>query len=165
MFYEPNESPKKVIKGLKSMRSDTVPVAKNLQEKVIDCILKDTNTTELKRMVTDEYQRIARGDVSLQEITTRKKLTREIFEYKSKNLAHVVVAHQMMDAGQVVQTGDFIEYIITEGAGAKYKRAVIPSKYVNPDYHMYANDALKSIQQIINEPWVMNISRKRKRYK
>ena len=38
MSYEPNQSPKKVIKGLKSMRSDTIPVAKNLQEKIIDCI-------------------------------------------------------------------------------------------------------------------------------
>ena len=116
-------------------------------------------------MVTDEYNRIIEKKVKLSEITVRKKLTREIFEYKSKNLAHVVVAHQMMDAGQVVQTGDFIEYIITEGTGAKYKRAVVPSENLKPDYLMYANDALKSIQQIINEPWVMNISRKRKRYK
>ena len=49
MSYEPGKPPKQVIKGLKAKRSDTIPVARNLQAKVIHCILNNETETKIQR--------------------------------------------------------------------------------------------------------------------
>ena len=89
-------------------------------------------------------KQVARGNVALKEITCRKKLSRDVSEYKS-NSAHVTVAKQIMDAGKVVRKGDFIQYIIAEGNGAKYKRAVHSIQVSSLGLHAFLHIGFKMI--------------------
>ena len=164
MSYEPGKLTKTGDQRPQAKRSDIIPVARNLQVKVIHCILNNETEAKIQEMVRKECDRVRQGNVPLEEITCSKKLTRELSEYKTKNLPHVVVAQQMISSGVPVHKGDFVKYVIAHGNGPKYKRAVIPTSEVRLDYDGYVKDLVQTVQQIFNVIKKTVEPRKRRRF-
>jgi DNA polymerase elongation subunit (family B) len=164
IHYEPGGKGKRKIKGFKATRLDTIPIEANLQKNIVDLIL-DGKSTEIESLFKKEYERVRSGGVVLSEITCRKKLGKDLEKYASKNSSAVQVALRMKEQGDNPKKGDFVEFIIAEGQGPKYKRAVgtnVPD--VKPDYDGYAIELLSVIKQILpNEAWVKSFGKKRKR--
>ena len=92
------------------------------------------------------------------------KLGKDLDDYKSQNSSSVQVALQQRENGRHLKSGDFVEYITTEGRGAQYKRAVeANAPGIIPDYVLYANKLISVVKQILpNEDWVKNFGKKRK---
>ena len=164
VHYEPGRQGKRKIKGFKATRLDTLPVEANLQKNIVDLIL-DGKSTEIESLFKKEYERVRSRNVTLSEITCRKKLGKDLEEYTSKNSSAVQVALQMKEQGDNPKKGDIVEFIITEGQGPKYKRTVGANTVgIKPDYQGYARGLLSVIKQILpDEAWVKTFGKKRKR--
>ena len=161
---EPGRQGKRKIKGFKATRLDTIPIEAKLQKNIVDLIL-DGKSTEIESLFKKEYERIRSGNVAFSEITRRRKLGKDLEEYVSQNDSAVQVALQMKKQGDNPKKGDIVEFIVTEGQGAKYKRTVgVNTVGIKPDYQGYARGLLSVIKQILpDEAWVKTFGKKRKR--
>jgi DNA polymerase elongation subunit (family B) len=164
IHFEEGKEGKRKIKGFKATRLDTIPVEAVLQTKIIDLILKSKHD-EIESLFRNEYERVRAGKVSLKEITCRKKLGKDLEEYKSQRSSSVQVALQLKHKGIDLKKGDFVDFVITKGTSPKYRRSVdANASGIEPDYSMYANGLLSVVKQILpNEVWVKNFQKKRKR--
>jgi len=119
------------VVGLEAVRGDWSDIARQVQEQVLACVLKDQSTKKAVEGVSSTIRRLQRGEVSIAELTIRKTLTKPVEKYAVRS-PHVEVARQLMREGWDLTLGDKVAYVITKGSGPLYKRAK-PSSRVSPE--------------------------------
>ena len=111
-----------VVRGLEVRRGDWCELAKDVQTKVIELILKEKNPEKAMRYVKSVLRDLKEGRISVDKLTIHKTLTRKISSYETKQ-AHVIAAEQALAAHISYEVGSKIPYVILKGGGKTSDRA------------------------------------------
>jgi len=110
------------IVGLEVVRGDWAPVAKNVQEKVLEIILKEKMPEKAAEFTRRYVSNLRQKKVPYRDLIIWKTLTKPAEEYAVK-APHVEAAKTLMKEGWELSLGDKIGYVIVTGAGRLYEKA------------------------------------------
>lgn len=119
------------IVGLEVIRGDWATVAKNVQEKVLEIILKEQSPRKAANFVQQVIHELWQKRVPYHDLIIWKTLTKPIEEYAVK-ASHVEAAKMLRDRGWKLTVGDKVGYVILTGTGRLYER-VKPYIFANYD--------------------------------
>jgi len=108
-----SEKGKIKIRGFETVRRDWCNLAREMQSKVIEMILKEGNGKNALEYVKEIIKEIKERKIKKEDIMIRTQLKKPISEYKSIT-PHVIAAGKMKEAGMPVDIGMLIEYYIAE---------------------------------------------------
>ncbi len=117
------------IVGLEVIRGDWAEVAKLVQEKVLEIILKDQNPQSAVKYVQAVIRQLRQQQIPLQNMIIWKTLTKPPQKYGIKT-PHVEAAKQLIERGWRLTSGDKVGYVILKGKGRLYSR-VMPTFMLN----------------------------------
>jgi len=110
------------IVGLEVVRGDWAACAKNVQERVLEIILKKQAPKEAAEYVRQFIVDLRQKKVPYKDLIIWKTLTKPAEEYAVK-APHVEAAKRLLKEGYELSMGDKIGYVITVGAGKLYEKA------------------------------------------
>jgi DNA polymerase I len=110
------------IVGLEVVRGDWANCAKNVQEKVLEIILKEQAPEKAAEYVRTYVSDLRGKKVPYKDLIIWKTLTKRVEEYEVK-APHVEAAKRLLKEGYALSMGDKIGYVMTLGAGKLYERA------------------------------------------
>ena len=110
------------IVGFEAVRGDWAEIAKEVQETVIDKVLRTGNVDEAIKYVREVISKLKRYEVPLEKLIIWKTLEKSLDEYKAEP-PHVVAAKRALRAGYEVKKGDKVGYVIVKGPERLSKRA------------------------------------------
>ncbi|HIC90653.1 MAG TPA: DNA polymerase II [Syntrophaceae bacterium] len=111
------------IVGLEVVRGDWAPVAKDVQERVLEIILKEESVDKALEYVHQFLSDFRKGKVPYKDLVIWKTITKPLEAYKA-HAPHVEAARRLIEAGYKLTLGDKIGYVITKGKGKLYQRAI-----------------------------------------
>ncbi len=111
-----------VVRGLEVRRGDWCELAKEVQTKVIELILKQKDPDAAMKYVKSVIQDLKEGKISVDKLTIYKTLTRKISSYETKQ-AHVIAAERALASRIVYEVGSKVPYVIIKGVGKTSDRA------------------------------------------
>jgi DNA polymerase I len=110
------------IVGMEVVRGDWSEVARKVQEKVIDIVLREGSPQKARDYTLNAIDELRRGSLSIRDFIIWKSLTRPIEEYKV-NAPHVEVAKKYLRLGRELVIGDKIGYVVTKKGARLYEKA------------------------------------------
>ncbi len=121
------------VVGFEAVRGDWAEIAKELQEKTADIVLKTMDPRKAVEFVRNEIEKlrkgIGEGFMPIDKFIIWKTITKPLKEYEV-DAPHVVAAKYLEKAGYRVEVGDKIGYVIIKGSGKISDRA---RPYMNVD--------------------------------
>lgn len=131
------------VVGFEAVRGDWAEIAKELQEKVADIVLKTMDhrkAVEFVRKALEELRRsVERGTASIEKFVIWKTLTKPITAYEVE-APHVVAAKHLIKMGYSVDVGDKVGYVIVKGGGKISERArpyiAVDVRDIDLDYYI-----------------------------
>jgi DNA polymerase I len=105
-----------VVRGLEIRRGDWCELAKKVQKRVIEIILKEKNPEKAAEYVRDVIDEIRDGRIQLKDYIIYKGLTRKPSRYESVQ-AHVKAAMRAAKKGIAYTIGSKVGFVVTKGAG------------------------------------------------
>jgi len=124
-----NEQGKIKIRGFETVRRDWCELARNLQSKILELILKEGNEKKALEIVKETILKIKTRKIDKKEITIKTQLKKALSEYKAIT-PHVIAAQKMLKQGMPVSQGAVIEYFIAE---TREKKSLVREKVKLPD--------------------------------
>ncbi len=109
------------IVGLEVMRGDWADVAKNVQEKVLEIILKEQSPKKAVVYVQEFIFGLRQKRVPYRDLIIWKTLTKPAEEYEIK-ASHVEAAKMLRAMGWKLTVGDKVGYVVVSGSGRLYER-------------------------------------------
>jgi len=143
------------IVGLEVVRGDWAACAKNVQERVLELVLKEPKP-ETGAQKAAEYVRQYVSDLRLRRVPYRdfviwKTLTKRVDEYEVR-APHVEAAKKLLKEGYELSMGDKIGYVITTGGGKLYEKAkpyaLASYEEVDTEYYV-TNQVLPAASRIL----------------
>jgi DNA polymerase I len=110
------------IVGLEVIRGDWAEVAKKVQERVLEIILKEQSAEKAADFVRRVIAELRQRKVPFRDLIIWKTLTKPVDEYKIK-AAHVEAAKALRSKGWTMTVGDKVGYVILAGKGRLYDKA------------------------------------------
>ena len=136
------------VRGFETIRGDWSILAKEVQEKVLDMVLKENAPQKAINFVKEIIKQARQKKIDMKKMIIRRNLTKEIKSYEQIG-PHVAVAKKMIEQGAEIPAGTTIYYIINEGKGMIRDRAKLPEESSSYDSEYYVNNqvipAVKSI--------------------
>lgn len=127
------------IVGMEVVRSDWSEIARKVQEKVIELVLRDGSPGNAKEYALNAIDELRRGETAVRDLIIWKSLTKPIEEYKVK-APHVQVAKEYLKLGRELMPGDKIGYVITKKGTKLYDKArpyfEVTSDQVDTEYYV-----------------------------
>ncbi|WP_202320120.1 DNA-directed DNA polymerase [Archaeoglobus neptunius] len=111
-----------VVKGLEVRRGDWCELAKKVQRRVIEVILKEKDPDKAVSYVRNVISDIRSGNVKLEDVVIYKGLTKKPSKYESMQ-AHVKAALKAKEMGIVYPVSSKVGYVIVKGSGNVGDRA------------------------------------------
>jgi DNA polymerase I len=145
------------IVGLEVVRADWSDIARQVQEQVLENILRDQSPEKAIETVRTTIRRLQNGEVSIADLTIRKTLTKPIESYAVR-APHVEVARKLMRDGWDLTLGDKVAYVIAKGPGKLFQKAR-PHNQVKPedvDIEYYVENQVKPAAMRILERFGVN---------
>ncbi len=118
------------IVGFEAVRGDWTEIAKEVQEKITEILLKEMSIEKAINYVREIVNKINKGEVPLEKLVIWKTLTKNINEYKTEE-PHVAAARKLLRRGIKVSVGDKIGYVVMKGSG-NISRRVEPYQFADP---------------------------------
>jgi len=109
------------IVGLEVVRGDWAAVAKRVQERVLEIILKEQSSKKAAKFVQQFIYELRQKRVPYRDLIIWKTLTKPVEEYEVK-ASHVEAAKMLMEKGWKLTAGDKIGYVAVVGTGRLYER-------------------------------------------
>lgn len=102
------------VKGLEVMRSDFSGMTRRLQQRVLDAILMERMSGDdiENNVIAPEFKRCAGGELSVDEVTISKSISKDPERYKTQTL-HVRLAEEIRQHGREYYVGMKVEYVVT----------------------------------------------------
>jgi len=127
--------------GLEVVRGDWAAVAKNVQERVLEIVLKEQAPEKAAKFVTQFISDLREKKVSYKDLVIWKTLTKPVEEYAVK-APHVEAAKKLMKEGLGLSFGDKIGYVIIVGPGRLYEKAkpYVLASYDEIDIEYYVSN-------------------------
>ena len=140
------------IVGLEVIRGDWAEVAKQVQEHVLEIILKEPSPKKAVDYVRSVVADLKNRKVPLHDLIIWKTLTKAPEEYAVK-APHVEAAKMLKEKGWRLTGGDKVGYVILNGKGRLYNRVkpYVFAKYdeVDVDYYI-TNQVLPAAARILS---------------
>lgn len=111
------------VVGLEAVRGDWAEIAKEVQEKVIELILKEDNTAGAVNYVRKVIEDLRSGRIPLEKLIIWKSLGKSLEEYEVE-AAHVSAAKKLMESGYKVVKGGKVGFVIVKGSGKLAEKAL-----------------------------------------
>ena len=108
--------------GLEAVRGDWSEIAKNVQEKVVDIVLREKSPKKAVEYVRNIVDSIHRKDVEYSQFVIWKTLAKPLEAYEVR-APHVEAARELIHDGWRLTLGDKIGYVITSTPGKLYQKA------------------------------------------
>jgi len=140
------------IVGLEVVRGDWAAVAKNVQERVLEIILKEKSPEKATKFVRQYISDLREKKVPYKDLVIWKTLTKSVEEYEVR-APHVEAAKKLMKEGWDLALGDKIGYVIATGVGRLYEKAkpYVLSSYEEVDVEYYVtNQIVPAASRILN---------------
>jgi DNA polymerase I len=140
------------IVGLEVVRGDWTAVAKNVQEKVLEIVLKEKSPEKAAKFVRQYISDLREKKVPYKDLVIWKTLTKPVEEYEVR-APHVEAAKRLMKEGWDLTFWDKIGYVITTGAGRLYEKAkpYVLSSYEDVDVEYYVtNQVVPAASRILS---------------
>jgi len=109
------------IVGLEVVRGDWATIAKKVQEKVLEIILKEQSPKKAANFVHQFISELRQKHVSYLDLVIWKTLTKPAEEYEVK-ASHVEAAKMLREKGWELAVGDKIGYVVVVGSGRLYEK-------------------------------------------
>jgi DNA polymerase I len=109
------------IVGLEVVRGDWAVVAKKVQGKVLEIILREQSPKKAARFVQQFIYELRQRRVLYRDLIIWKTLTKPVEEYEVK-ASHVEAAKMLIEKGWKLAVGDKIGYVVVAGTGRLYER-------------------------------------------
>jgi len=109
------------IVGLEVIRGDWAAIAKKVQERVLEIILKEQSPKKATKFVQQFIYELRQRRVPYRDLIIWKTLTKPFEEYEVK-ASHVEAAKMLMKKGWKLAVGDKIGYVVAVGTGRLYER-------------------------------------------
>lgn len=128
------------IVGFEAVRGDWAEIAKEVQEKVVEILLKEMSTDKAVDYVRKVVSDLKAGKIPLEKLVIWKTLTKRIEEY-GVEAPHVVAAKKLLREGIKVEVGDKVGYVVIKGSGKISSRVepyilVKDPSIVDPNYYI-----------------------------
>lgn len=108
-----DEKGKTKIRGFETVRRDWCNLAREVQSRVIQQILKDGNEKQAVKYVKEIVKKIKQREIPKEQLMIKTQLKKPISEYKAIS-PHVIAAKKMEQRELPVGAGDIILYFIAE---------------------------------------------------
>ncbi|MDD5331195.1 MAG: DNA-directed DNA polymerase [Candidatus Nanoarchaeia archaeon] len=140
------------VKGFETVRRDWSYLAKEIQRKVLEIVLKEGSSDKAVKYVQDIIEKIRKKQIMNEKMVIRTSLKKPIESYKNVD-AHVVVAKRMKQLGMPVSVGTTIRFIVSEGSGLISNKSKIPEEVDegNYDSEYYINNQIVPAVEMIFE--------------
>jgi len=139
------------IVGMEVVRGDWSEIARRIQEKVIELVLREGTPSKAKEYALNAIEELRRGDVPVRDLIIWKSLTKPIEEYKV-NAPHVEVAKKYLRIGRELVPGDKIGYVITKKGAKLYEKAQpyfeVARDQVDTEYYV-TNQVVPAVGRIL----------------
>ena len=109
------------IVGMEVVRGDWAAIAKKVQEKVLEIILKEQSPKKAADFVQQFIYELRQKRVAYRDLIIWKTLTKPAEEYEVK-ASHVEAAKMLRAKGWELAVGDKIGFVIVMGTGRLYER-------------------------------------------
>ncbi|MEM0249728.1 MAG: DNA polymerase domain-containing protein, partial [Desulfurococcaceae archaeon] len=129
------------IVGFEAVRGDWAEIAREVQEKVTEILLKEGSVAKAVDYVRSVLSDLAQGKIPIEKLIIWKTLTKPIEEYDAET-PHVNVAKKMLRYGFRIGVGDKVGYVIVRGTGKISERAepyMLVKDPRNVDYNYYVD--------------------------
>jgi len=110
------------VVGFETVRGDWSILAREVQEKVFEIILREKDVDKALEYVRDIVKKIEKKEIPLEKMVIKKQLKKDIADYETVG-PHVEVAKRLRDRGDVVGSGSVIRFIVNEGKGIIREKA------------------------------------------
>lgn len=128
------------IVGLEVIRGDWAAIAKKVQEKILEIILKEQAPKKAAYFVRSFISELRQKRVPYRDLIIWKTLTKPPEEYEVK-ASHVEAAKMLMEKGWKLAVGDKVGYVVVTGEGRLYERVkpYILASYDEIDIEYYVS--------------------------
>ncbi|MCX8176935.1 MAG: DNA polymerase II [Candidatus Bathyarchaeota archaeon] len=109
------------IVGLEVIRGDWAAIAKKVQEKVLEMVLKEQTPHSAVKFTRQLIHELRQRKVPFRDLIIWKTLTKQVEEYTLR-AAHVEAAKMLMERGWKLAVGDKVGYVVVKGQGRLYGR-------------------------------------------
>ncbi|HEY4674445.1 MAG TPA: DNA polymerase domain-containing protein [Candidatus Bathyarchaeia archaeon] len=129
------------IVGLEVARGDWAAVAKNVQEKVLEIILKDQSPDKAAKFVQQFIHHLRQKQLPYRDLIIWKTLTKPPEEYEVR-ASHVEAAKMLAEKGWKLSVGDKVGYVAVVGTGRLYERVrpYVFASYDEVDMEYYVSN-------------------------
>ncbi|MCH8004572.1 MAG: ribonuclease H-like domain-containing protein [Nanoarchaeota archaeon] len=140
------------IKGFESVRRNWSLIAKEVQEKVLNVILKEHNDEKAFEYVKKVIDDLRNKRIPLEKVIIHTQLQKEISDYDSRG-PHVAVAQRLKNKGINVGPGSMIKFVVTQGSDIIRNRSKLPEEIKEEDYdsdYYIHNQVVPAVERIFN---------------
>jgi len=138
------------IRGFELVRRNWSPIAKEVQQKVLDIILKEDDLPKAVKFVKKVVEELKENKVDVSKMIIHTQLQKDIDDYDAIG-PHVAIAAKMKKKGINVGPGSKIEFVITKKGDKIRDKARLPSevtqKDYDPDYYIN-NQVVPAVEKI-----------------
>ncbi len=140
------------IKGFETVRRNWSLIAKDVQETVLDIILRENDPKKALEYVKNVINDLRNKRVPIEKIIIHTQLQKEILDYASKG-PHVAVAQRLKNKGRSIGPGSVIKYVVTQGSDIIRNRSKLPEEIKESDYdadYYIHNQVIPAVERIFN---------------
>ena len=140
------------IKGFETVRRNWSLIAKDVQERVLDIILRENDTKKALEHVKNVISDLRDKKIPLDKVIIHTQLQKDISDYAAKG-PHVAVAQRIKNKGRNIGAGSIIKYIVTQGNDMIRNRSKLPEEVKEGEYdadYYINNQVIPSVERIFN---------------
>ncbi len=139
------------IKGFESVRRNWSFIAKDVQRKVLEIILKEHDAPKAKAYVRDVVEEMRKNKIPLDKVVIRTALSKGTEAYSSIG-PHVAAAQRMEAKGMTVGAGTIVKYVVVKGKGKVIRDKVkLPEETTQEEYdgeYYIQNQIIPGVERI-----------------
>ncbi len=117
------------IRGFETVRRDWCMLAREVQNKVLELVLKQGNEKKAVEYVKEIVSKVKKRDIDKSKLVIKTQLKKPLSEYKATT-PHVVAAQKMKEKEIPISSGGLVEYYIAE---SKEKNPLVRDRVKLPD--------------------------------
>ncbi len=140
------------IKGFETVRRNWSLIAKDVQEKVLEIILRENDTQKAIDYVKNIIKDLKTKRIPVNEVIINTQLQKEILDYAAKG-PHVAAAQRLKNKGKDIRPGSMIRYIVTQGSDLIRNRVKLPEEIKESEYdadYYINNQVVPAVERIFN---------------
>jgi DNA polymerase I len=140
------------IKGFESVRRNWSMIAKEVQEKVLEMILKEKDNKKALEYVKKVVDDLRNKEIPLEKVIIHTQLQKEISDYDARG-PHVAVAQRRKNQGISVGPGSMIRFVVLQGSDIIRNRSKLPEEVKGNEYdadYYINNQVIPAVERIFN---------------